>query len=354
LAAGLLCLPLLGWTQGSTQAEADIWRKANDAVGQFKRGHADVLQWEQRNAPAQAAASPAADSFAIGSAEDVIKRAWKAQPQLGPTIARLDAETMGSLLAGHWDSVDPRWLRRAEDMGEVLRVAAQARRDFVTAVAAHMVFQLSSEMLTAAESARELGDRMVRVGNWSKMQQAPLQIAQAEAQMHVYKFRLAWVQTQSRLLKSMGQAGLRQTLTVPTQLPDLPKQIRTEEEVRSKSESVQQQLFDAQRFANRDHVFQAFAAYQAAFANANLAKEVLELQQFVTDETVLHYNGMLKSTWDVLAQSQSQIQASIAAVDARRDFELAQIDLEWVLLGGEPGGFVSLGGGDGAPAAASP
>jgi outer membrane protein TolC len=102
---------------------------------------------------------------------------------------------------------------------------------------------------------------------------------------------------------------------------------------------------------NRDNVFQAYAAYQGAFATATLAQEVLKLHQFVTEETVLHYNGMLKSTWDVLTESQNQIQASSAAVNAQRDFEMARIDLEWVLLGGEPAGFVSLAGGDAAPAA---
>jgi outer membrane protein TolC len=218
----------------------------------------------------------------------------------------------------------------------------------VNAGVAQINFQQSKEMLQAAESARELGDRMVTVGNWSKIQQAPLQIAQAAAQMNVRKSRLAWVQIQNRMLKSFGKVGMYQSLDMPSKMPDLPKSIATSEALQSRDKAIQDQLSYAARFVHRDNLTQAIAAYEAAFENAKLAVEVLKLHQFVTEETVLHYNGMLKSTWDVLTESQNQIQAAMAAVNAQRDFEIAQIDLDWVLLGGEPSGFVALGGGDSA------
>jgi outer membrane protein TolC len=280
--------------------------------------------------------------------QDAIRLVWKAHPNLTPTISHLSVDAIDSIVSGRWDRVDARLTRRVEGLDELLSASAQARKDWVNAGVAQINFQQSKEMLQAAESARELGDRMVTVGNWSKIQQAPLQIAQAAAQMNVRKSRLAWVQVQNRMLKSFGKVGMYQSLDMPSKMPDLPKSIDTSEAVQSRAQAIQSQLYYAERLVNRVNLTQALAAYQAAFENAKLAVEVLTLHQFVTEETVLHYNGMLKSTWDVLTESQNQIQAAMAAVNAQRDFEIAQIDLDWVLLGGEPSGFVALGGGDSA------
>ena len=351
LLVGLLWLPLLGWTQNSTPTQAEIWRQANEAVGQFKRGHADVLKWEQGRDTPEAAAPTAAHALSLASAADAIRLAWKAHPELGLAISRLGGATVDAIATARWDQVDPRLVRRIEGTAELLAVAAQVRKDFVTVVAAQLNWQQAKELLQASGSARDLGDRMVQVGNWSKIQQAPFQMAQAAARMNLQKSRLAHLQAQSRLLKLLGPVGMYQAVATPGSLQDLPKNILSEQDVDSRGKALQEQSYYADRFVNQDNLFQAFAAYQGAFANATLAQDVLALHQFVTEETVLHYNGMLKSTWDVLTESQNQLQAASAAVNAQRDFEMARIDLEWVLLGGEPAGFVNLAGSDAAPAA---
>jgi hypothetical protein len=351
LLVGLLWLPTLGWTQSGTPSQAEIWRQANEAVGQFKRGHVDVLKWEQGRATPEAAAPTAANALSLASAADAIRLGWKAHPELSLAIAHLGGDTVDAIATARWDQVDLRLVRRIEGTAELLSLAAQVRKDFVTVLAAQLNWQKAKELLQASESTRELGDRMVQVGNWSKIQQAPLQMAQAAAQINLQKSRLAFIQAQRRLLKLLGPAGLYQAVALPSTLQGLPKTILAEQDVQSRGKAFQDQSYYADRFVNRDNVFQAYAAYQGAFANATLAQEVLKLHQLVMEETVLHYNGMLKSTWDVLAESQNQIQAASAAVNAQRDFEMARIDLEWVLLGGEPASFVSLAGGDAAPTA---
>ena len=52
LAAGLLILP--AWAVAQAASPESVWRDANAAVGQFPRGHADLLKWEQQQAPAVA------------------------------------------------------------------------------------------------------------------------------------------------------------------------------------------------------------------------------------------------------------------------------------------------------------
>ena len=53
IALGLVSMPLAAQTT-SPGAETD-WRRANEAVGQLKRGHADALKWEQANVPPETA-----------------------------------------------------------------------------------------------------------------------------------------------------------------------------------------------------------------------------------------------------------------------------------------------------------
>lgn len=55
-------------TPAGVETATEDWKKANAAVGQFPRGHADLLKWEERQganvapAPAAPAAAPALPS----------------------------------------------------------------------------------------------------------------------------------------------------------------------------------------------------------------------------------------------------------------------------------------------------
>ena len=62
------------------------WRRANEAVGQFPRGHADVLRWEQARQPqAPAASAAAAGALSRERAVELALRdapAWLGRPGL--------------------------------------------------------------------------------------------------------------------------------------------------------------------------------------------------------------------------------------------------------------------------------
>lgn len=105
---------------------------------------------------------------------------------------------------------------------------------------------------------------------------------------------------------------------------------------------------------NQANIALALAAYQTSHTLVKGTRdEVLKVRAFISEETVLHYNGMLSSVWDVLDESRNQSQALIDAIDAQRDFWIAEADLQWVLQGGEPDSFVALGGGGEAAAPAA-
>ena len=77
--------------------------------------------------------------------------------------------------------------------------------------------------------------------------------------------------------------------------------------------------------------------------------EVVPLRQTITDESLLKYNGMLIGVFELLAEARSQVGAVIAAIEAERDFWLADAALEAAILG-VPGSPVALPAA--APAAA--
>jgi outer membrane protein TolC len=61
--------------------------------------------------------------------------------------------------------------------------------------------------------------------------------------------------------------------------------------------------------------------------------EVLPLQKKITDEVLLRYNGMLISTFELLAQSQTQVDSMNAYLAALQEFWLAEAELTKSLQG---------------------
>jgi outer membrane protein TolC len=69
---------------------------------------------------------------------------------------------------------------------------------------------------------------------------------------------------------------------------------------------------------------------------------VVPLRRQISEEVMLRYNGMLLSVWDLLAETRQTIGAVNAAIEAQRDFWLADTDLQLVLTGTSPGALNAL------------
>lgn len=355
LAAGLVILP--AWAMAQATSPESAWRDANAAVGQFPRGHADLLKWEQQQAPAAAPVTPIAPALpdlALATAEQAVRQAWRAHRELARPLARLGAANVNLLAAGRWLELDPSLNWRIDDFGELLEAAVQARKAWTEAVLSQQALLPLRQALAAAEAAHELGQRMVSVGNWSRLQQTPVQLARSQAQMNLRRAQYAAAQARARLLKTLGLGGLHAAVSLPAQLPALADDGMNEAQFQRRLAAIQSELPRGNRLRNQASAPLAFAAYQASLALARASQdELLPLRQYISEETVLHYNGMLKSSWDLLGEVQNQAQAQAGALAARRDFELATIDLQAVLLGAELASPLALGaGGSAAPQSA--
>jgi outer membrane protein, multidrug efflux system len=96
----------------------------------------------------------------------------------------------------------------------------------------------------------------------------------------------------------------------------------------------------------RSEVRAAWLTYRTALDLARQQQaEVVPLRQLIADETTLRYNGMLASVWDLLAEARNSTQAVANAIEAQRDFWLAETDLQLALTGTSPGALQGLASG---------
>ena len=81
-------------------------------------------------------------------------------------------------------------------------------------------------------------------------------------------------------------------------------------------------------------VRQSYGAYRTAYDIArHYRDEIVPLRKMIADENVLRYNGMLIGVFELLADAREQIGSVVQAVDAQRDFWLADAALQGALIG---------------------
>ena len=105
----------------------------------------------------------------------------------------------------------------------------------------------------------------------------------------------------------------------------------------------------------RSEVRQAWYGYQSSH---DIARQYLDrivpLRQFIQAETQLRYNGMLVSTWDLLADMRVNIRTIVSTIEAQRDYWLAETDLQTAMTGGSPSGLGTSTTGSAAGSVAEP
>ncbi len=84
----------------------------------------------------------------------------------------------------------------------------------------------------------------------------------------------------------------------------------------------------------RSEVREAYGNYRSAWDIAKHQRdEIVPLKARIAEENLLRYNGMLIGVFELLADARSQIASVNGAIDALRDFWLAQADLDMALVG---------------------
>jgi outer membrane protein, multidrug efflux system len=243
-------------------------------------------------------------------------------------------------------------------------LSAQAFKAWVNAVTAAQSAQILRDAKATAEASGELMRRMVQAGNMSKLKQAESQLALSEAALALVQAEQAASAAREQLTVVLGVWGADTRFTLPSKLPALPAQAmempdvearalqaRTDLQASTAQWQLKQRtvpdsadaLWDAmgdaavvrkQAVQLRSQARKAYLNYRSQWDIAHhLEKEVLPLRQFIHDEMVLRYNGMLTSVFDLLADSQTYAIARNTTAMAQRDFWLAHTDLQALLAG---------------------
>lgn len=104
----------------------------------------------------------------------------------------------------------------------------------------------------------------------------------------------------------------------------------------------------------RSEVREAYGAWRTAYDLArHYREEVVPLRARIAEETLLRYNGMLMSVFELLAESRQQVGAVISSIEAQRDFWIADNTLQFAIHGKSPGAIAAPGGSLRATAAAA-
>lgn len=104
----------------------------------------------------------------------------------------------------------------------------------------------------------------------------------------------------------------------------------------------------------RSQVRQAYSAYRSSWEAAKLYRdELVPLRKKISQETLLRYNGMLVSVFELLADARSQVAGVNAAIEAQRDFWIADTELQ-AAISGAGGALSALPGPAPAPAPEAP
>jgi len=99
---------------------------------------------------------------------------------------------------------------------------------------------------------------------------------------------------------------------------------------------------------------EAREAYQAWRGTRDVAalyqSRILPLRKIIQDESLLQYNGMLIDVTQLIADARGRVMSQVAAVNATRDFWLADVDFRHAIIGGGISGAAMSAAGPSAEA----
>ncbi len=299
---------------------------------------------------------------------------------------------------------------------QAVRLASDTRRAYFQALAAEQSLAYLRQAALAAEASAELAQRMAKVGNFNKLDEAREQAFYAEVSAQLKRAEHGALATREQLRRLLGVSGSDMgsdtasdtVLRLPERLPDLPASLasRTDIEASALAQRLDVQLAKADaeataknlgltratRFVNvfelgyqnksatgasRSDGYEielalpvfdsgdarlrrAEASYQrtllrtadvALQARAEVREgysrmrtqyqvarqyrdEIVPARKRISEEVLLRYNGMLASVFELLADARSQIASVTAAIDAQRDYWIAESELQFAIHGG--------------------
>ena len=117
------------------------------------------------------------------------------------------------------------------------------------------------------------------------------------------------------------------------ELPIFRSISKVRDRLNAKSLSATNRLESITRSAS-SHLREAYSAYRSSYDIAkHYRDEIVPLQQLISEENVLNYNGMIIGVFELLADSRSQIEAVQSSIQATKQFWMADAALRSSMMG---------------------
>lgn len=368
--------PPLATPNAPTPSGAD-WAAANHTVARYPRGHIDILRAE----PPLNTPDAAAPATPVWSLEQVLQSALSTRPDLlahpgmglqDQTELRVQTQAFVLSTQAAWleaITAQQAWLQQqnvlhAAEAGAEL--AQRMRQVGNWPAARHMqeeltLWQVRAQHLQAQNQAQQAQAKLWRLLNHRNTAQTPFTPAALPKQLPALpsgpqasvntleeqalqqhpRWPLLHVaalqqqqglpagtaeQLQQAIQNALQQAHGQWPATLNPATLRLPASALHAWETQAQADALERQI--------RADVRLALSAWHTSRQLAQQSRQdVQRLQDALHEETQLRYNGMLASTWDLLASARAQAQADSAALLAERDAWLAHLQLQAVLSG---------------------
>ena len=232
---------------------------------------------------------------------------------------------------------------RLQAADEIVALLFAARRAWVQAVAARESQRYHEDVAAAVEAGRDIMQGMRQVGNASELELLRAQTLYADAVANLTTAQLAAAVERERLVQTLGLWGAdAERVQLPERLPDLPPAAIGPDGLEDRAVA---QRFDvrAGRIEGlageagvnaRADVRTAWLMYRASYDLARHARDALvPLARRTSSEQLKLYNGMLIDVFGLVADATARINAVNAALEAQRNYWLAEVELQRAMSG---------------------
>src|SRR5947209_7556723 len=137
-----------------------------------------------------------------------------------------------------------------------------------------------------------------------------------------------------KLEKRVGERALMRGFDIRLQIPLFDfGEVRVRQAEATYMQAVNRLLESAVNI--RSEARDAYRVYRSTYDIAgHYEREVLPLRKIISEETLLRYNAMQIDVFSLLAEARLRILATVTAIQAKRDFWLATVDLKAAVAGG--------------------
>lgn len=310
--------------KSAASADVQDWKAANDRVheaGGWKAYAREIERAQKEPASTKAGTKVLGsdEAFAIALSLDTALR------QALTSISIKDADqNYLQLTAAERDALT----KRAVLQAEILRL-------YYAAVAAQEKLRYQQQVTETASIAAELAARMRKVGNLNALHQSEEQLSYAETVKALSRAEENALATREALIRRLQLSGSRAEVALADRLPNLPQNPRAlnsiEQKLLADSQfpgSTRPTLLKAQSEAREAH-----ANYQRAYQLAkHYRDEILPLQKRISEEHLLHYNGMIIGVFDLLKDARHNIKAVEGYLEALHAFWNADLNVQARLM----------------------